>query len=387
MPVRPRRRLEPRRRRPQRRGAPARGLFNIPSYGPEQALDLTYSSANADAGRPLRVRAGRSNLTQTLSVQRHHRARGLATRADGGRVAFTGSDTAWTTVPGHYETLTRSGSEHTITAPDHASLVFDATTGRLRRVVDRFGVALTIAWGATSITATDASGHTTTLALTGTAPNQRVSAVTDSASRAWGFLYTGTTLTRITDPALIASNLEYDGSYRLTAIKRMRAPVGGTAIEVAWSLGYDPSGRVITVADPIGGSAHAATFAYLAARTDVTQPRDAADVVPPSVSQYRFDAAHPRWVASEERFVTRTTDPTPVSWTTTYGHDAAGNVTSVEGQVDATHTVTSTSVYDSAGYVTTGTDPIGIVTTYTYSTDGYHDLRVERDPRASARRS
>jgi RHS repeat-associated protein len=352
-----------------------RGLFSIPSYGPGQALELTYSSANADVAGPF-GQGWSSNLTQTLSV---NATAGLAVwqRADGGRTAFTGSDTAWTTVPGHFEQLARSGSEYTITAPDHSSLVFDATTGRLQRVVDRFGVALTIVWGATSITATDASGHATTLTLSGTAPNQWVSAVADSAGRSWT-LTIGTTLTRITDPEGHATDLGYDASSQLTTITRTRTPVVGQPATVIWSIGYDASGRVSTVADPIGGSVHAATIDYLADRTDVTRPRDITDVVPPSVSRFRFDTEHPRWVASVERFVTRTTDPDPVNWMTSYGYDAAGNVTSVSSEVDATSSISSSSTYDSAGYVTRETDPLGIKTDYTYSDDGYHDLRVKQ---------
>ncbi|MEI7744702.1 MAG: DNRLRE domain-containing protein, partial [Chloroflexota bacterium] len=352
-----------------------RGLFSIPSYGPGQALELTYSSANTDIGGPF-GRGWSSNLTQTLTV---NATTGLATwkRADGGRTAFIGSDAAWTTVPGHFETLARVGTEYVVMAPDHASLVFDAATGHLKRIVDRFGLALTIVWvGTTSITATDVTGHATALTLTGTAPNQ-LWTVTDSAGRTWT-LALGTMLTRITDPELHSTSFEYDTSSRLTRIRRMRTPFGGVATEGVWELGYDTSGRAITVADPIGGAADRATIEYLADRTTVTWPRDVADVVPPSVSRYRFDAAHPRWVASVERFVTRTTAIPPVSWTTSFGHDAAGNVTSVTSQVDATHTVASSSVFDSAGFATSETDPLGIVTTYTYSGDGYHDLRIKR---------
>ena len=372
-----------------------RDLFAIPSYGPGQSLSLAYSSLQASAVGPFGA-GWSSNLTQTLAV---NAATSLAIwrRDDGGREAFSGSDAAgWAVVAGHHDTLARSGTEYTITKPDGSSLAFDAASGRLKRVVDRFGVALTIAWGTGTATATDASGRQTVLTLD--AATGRVTWVRDSALRAWALGYSASgTLCRLSEGATVSlqglaspcttpvassgpddnvmTRFSYDAAARLTGVTRQRTPYGGQAADTAWQVGYDTSGRAASVSDPVGGTAHASTFTYLAGETDVSRPRDAAGAVPPSTTYFYLDPAHPAWVASAEQFVTSPSALLPVSWTTVYTHDASGDVTSATSDVDATHTVMSGATYDaSSGLVLTSTDPLGIATTYQYGAGPYHDL-------------
>ena len=78
-----------------------RGLFTIPSYGPPQALGLSYSSLET-------TNSGRfgygwsSNLTQYLTFES-----GFVVwhRADGGRVPFGNVAGTWTPPAGHFETM------------------------------------------------------------------------------------------------------------------------------------------------------------------------------------------------------------------------------------------------------------------------------------------
>ena len=160
-----------------------RDLFSIPSYGPSQALSLSYSSKNASS-------AGRfgngwsSNLTQWLDFDS-----GLVVwnAADGTRVPFDLIGSTWTPLLGRFETMSHDGTAHTytITEPDQSQFVFaDASPGRLKSIKDRYGNALTFVWNTSSATATDASARATTMTID--SANNRITAVSDSAGRAWG---------------------------------------------------------------------------------------------------------------------------------------------------------------------------------------------------------
>ena len=120
----------------------ARDIGSIPSYGPPQGLSLAYSSAETTAVGGLGV-GWSSNLTQYLtfetgSVKTWH-------RADGGRQPFGLVGSSWTPSRGHFETMSVAGSEVTITRKDQSRLVFESSgAGRLKRIENRFGKALTI---------------------------------------------------------------------------------------------------------------------------------------------------------------------------------------------------------------------------------------------------
>jgi YD repeat-containing protein len=149
-----------------------------------------------------------------------------------------------------------------------------------------------------------------------------------------------------------------------------------------------------TVADPtIGGTAHPSTLTYSSGETDVVQPRDVAGAVPPTTTHYVMDAGHPLWVARVDSLVTTPGAPGPTTWATAYVHDASGNVcrTVQNATVDPTalphpctdalsgqtpsQNVDTRYTFDAAtGYLTTQSDPLGIATTYEYTSDAYHDL-------------
>ena len=190
----------------------SRDLFSIPSYGPPQALSLTYSSLDSSTTGKFGV-GWSSNLTQYLSFDITN---GVTVwhRADGGRVAFGLIGSSWLPLRGHFETMTSSGGEVTITTKDQNRYVFeDSGAGRLKRITNRFGKSLTLAWSTGSATATDASGRVTNITIANSSGTDRITGVTDSAGRAWSFGYTGTgtssLLTTVTDPASKVTTLAY----------------------------------------------------------------------------------------------------------------------------------------------------------------------------------
>lgn len=330
-----------------------RDLFSIPSYGPPQALALTYSSAETTSRGRFGV-GWSSNLTQYLTFESGFN---VWHRADGGRVPFGQIASVWTPLHGHFETMSVDGVAHevTITQKDQTKLVFqDSGNGRLLRIVNRFGKALTLVWNTTSATATDASGRVTNITIDSS--NDRIIGATDSAGRAWSFGYAGTgsisDLTTITDPASKVTTLVY-ANHQLTDVKRNRIPsVGGTAVEVKWTVAYT-AGKATSVTDPVSAGV-ANTFTYNAGSTDVALLKEVGGPVR-NTSTYAFDALGR---------VTSATDPE--GFITTSVFDADSNVLSVANPIGTgTATVSTTSTYDSRGNLLTEIVPIDASTTVT----------------------
>ena len=197
-------------------------------------------------------------------------------RPDGGRVAFTGSGSTWTAVPGHIEKLEvgtgGDAGRYIVTLRDQTTLVFEGSGAyRLLRTEDRFGKSLAITWGSPTTTLTDAAGRTTTVTFTGSL----ITSVVDPAGRTWSFIYDTSHLTRITDPApgggaaTPVTRIWYDvATHRPT---RLGLDRDGVQPNVDWLIGYT-SGRVTSIVDPIANVDHADvanTFSYGTGSTDV----------------------------------------------------------------------------------------------------------------------
>ena len=375
-----------------------RSLFSIPSFGPEQALELSYSSLDLAAAGPFGY-GWRSNLTQTLTA---YPAQGLAiwTRADGGRVAFSGSGSSWTTVAGHYETLSfnAGNNEYTVTTKDRTALVFEALNGsRLKRIVNRFGKALTLTYPTNAIVATDAAGRTTTLTLTGSL----VTAVADSAGRTWTFIYAGSDLAEVREPLWSASPypLRYSTrfgyvSHGLTTVTRTRDRAAGADESIVWTIGYT-AGRVSGVLDPIGAATsgtpvHLFTYGPGSATASLllTYP---APVVR-NATTYTLDGfGRPTAILDPDGYTTRkeyslggdlTALETPITTTTsavtTFGYDTKGNLTlESRPEADAADVVTTVMTYDpNTNDLWTRSEndnwpAIKVVTLYRYDTAGH----------------
>jgi RHS repeat-associated protein len=422
-----------------------RDLFSIPSYGPSQALSLTYSSLETTSTGRFGV-GWASNLTQYLTFEN-----GFVVwhRADGGRVPFGLIASTWTPLRGHFETLTSAGSEYTVTLKDQTRYAFENSgNGRLKRIENRFGNALTLVWNTSTATATDASGRVMNLSID--SANNRITGVTDSAGRSWSFGYspTGNDLTSVTDPASKVTTLGYDASHRLTTVTRTRTPAVGSPVTITWTVGYT-SGKATSVTDPINASV-ANTFTYNAVDTVVGLLKTYSPVVR-NTTTFGFDAVglgravmvtDPAGFVTTKTYdadsnlltVTRPVDAgPPIDYqTVTYSYDARGNVASETAELDTTGTVVTTlswynptndltfrseadndaalklvtkHVYDGAGHLTSvnvscttsGTTPptdastcsgagtqdasTNLLTTYTYTAN--HELLDETDPLGS----
>ena len=344
-----------------------RDLFEIPSYGAAQSLSLSYSSRDAGSGGKFGP-AWHSNLTQYLtfpsaSVIQWH-------RADGGLLTFLLIGSTWTPAAGHYETLTLSGGEYTLTQKDQTKLVFESTAaGRLKRITDRFGKSLTLNWAASPVTATDASGRVTQLVVTG----GLVTSATDSAGRGWSFAYTGGALTSVTDPESAVTSLSYTSGL-LTSITRTRSRVIGSPETITWSIAY-ANGVVAGVTDPINSSV-ANTFGYNGATTTVGLLKEYAGPVR-NTWTYTLDAGGR---------VTSALDPE--GYTTGSTFDANSNLTQLVLPIDHSGTTqTIDYTYDSRGNVLTQTTQLSatqnVVTALSYNATNDLLTRSEADNDAS----
>jgi RHS repeat-associated protein len=337
-----------------------RDLFSIPSYGPPQSLSLAYSSLEASSAGKFGV-SWVSNLTQYLTFES-----GFVVwhAEDGGRVPFGNVAGSWTPVSGRYETLAAVGSTYVVTRKDQSTLTFEnAGAGRLLAITNRFGKALSLVWNNSTATATDASGRATTLTID--AANNRITAASDSAGRAWGFGYSAANdLTSLTDPANAVTTLAYDASHHLTSISRLRTSADNSTATIVWSVAYT-SGKVSTVTDPIGAAVspvarHA--FSYAAGATGVDLLRDMSVPSAPVLnhSDYTYDG---------HGWVTAVTDPE--GWTTTRAYDANGNLLSITRPIDGSTSATTTYTYDPRGNTLTQVSPLdassSVTSTMTYN--------------------
>jgi RHS repeat-associated protein len=368
----------------------SRSLFEIPSFGPAQALEVAYSSAGPNSAGMLGS-GWTSNLTQYLTFEN-----GLVVwhRADGGRVAFPG--TGGGAYGGHFESLV-VGATDVITLRDQTKLAFQSTgAGHLLSIANRFGKALTLAsWGTTTVTATDSSGRATTLAVD--TANSRINSVTDSAGRLWSFTYNGvgssSDLYQLLEP-------DPDGAgplgrptatftyvnHQLTLLRRTRTKAAGGTDTIDWAIAYDGSLRVSTVTDPQGlGTVPVATntFAYTAATSTTPAKTDVglAHVYSPITrwaSRYTLDGRG-----------RATSILDPGGFTTNQTFDAKGNLISVARPVDVTHWATTSYTYDGAGNLVTETDPLtsstSVTSVTTYNATNDLQSRSEADSDAAAK--
>jgi RHS repeat-associated protein len=375
----------------------SRDLFAIPSYGPAQSLTLTYSSLETTA-------AGRfgygwsSNLTQFLSFDIPNNVV-VWHRADGGRVPFGNIGGTWTPLRGHFETLTSTGSEYTITLKDQTKYIFENSgNGRLKRIENRFGKALALVWNTSSATATDASSRVMDIDIS--SPNNRITDITDSAGRTWTFGYAGGStndLVSITDPAGKVTTLAYDGSHRLTSVSRTRTPASGGAVTVTWGVGYT-SGKVTSVTDPVNASV-SNTFTYNTGNTVVGLLKEYSPVVR-NTTTYEYDDLGR--ITKRDQLVDPNSIPPTIYTTTweyddvertlvvtqpvagppfedqtvTYEFDANGNVTEETAELNDTGTtVTTATWYNATNDLTFQSEGNGsalqLVTKYGYDGSGH----------------
>ena len=192
-----------------------------------------------------------------------------------------------------------------------------------------------------------ASGQTYNLLYDAT--NARITSFIDYAGRSWTFGYTGTgassDLTCITDPVSKVTRLAYS-SHALTGIVRGGATCasGGSA---TWTVAYT-AGKATSVKSPMVTNPD--TFAYAA---DATTARDLTDDSGSGTyadTVYHLDAAG---LVAGRGLVDQVTDPEGA--TTSWTHDADGNVTRESIPIDADGDARIDRTYDARGNVTSET--------------------------------
>lgn len=358
-----------------------RTLFTIPSYGPSASLTLAYSSLGSSDARfgP----GWTSNLTQHLTFDA-----GFVVwhDASGGRVPFGDVGSAWIPLIGH-ATLERSGATIRVTLPDQSVLVFEGSAaGRLLGVEDQFGNSLTVSWGASSVSVTDASGRVTQL-LTDAATT-RVTSATDSAGRTWEFAYDlQGNLATLTDPLGHETVFSYDAAHRMVDVTRTRSEATGQSAPIEWAVAYSGN-RVSSVVDPLNPTAPH-TFEYDGGTSTVSLLHDvAADPDVRAVTAYELDSrGRPLTVLDAEGSTTARTYSdrgdllsvsrpidAATSVTTSYEYDARGNVLRESVVAGALSLVTVTE-YNADNQVTSRTEahgtPLARLTEYAYDAEGH----------------
>jgi RHS repeat-associated protein len=286
------------------------------------------------------------------------------------------------------------------------------SSGKLTSESDRNGNQITFAYTGTTLNSiTDTQGRVTSLAY---GANAQITAITDPAGRTYSYGYSvADDLTTYTDPGGGVTTYAYDAQHNMTQITD---PVGnitqvsyalggvseivfaaGSAAQAAVSFAYSPKvpgPGTATVTDPNG---HQTSYAFdgFGRETRITDPlgntssftynddHQVTSATDPLTNVYpiTYDAQHnvvsqrlPTGAISTFAYTnaahpwSATTSTDPQGNTTTYGYDAAGDLTSVTDALAANDTATYT--YKPNGRISTATDAMGHVTTYTYDANG-----------------
>ncbi|MGQ0744992.1 MAG: DUF6531 domain-containing protein, partial [Acidimicrobiales bacterium] len=248
---------------------------------------------------------------------------------------------------------------------------FDAASGRLRSVADLNGERTSLTYGADGRLqlVTDPAGRVLQVTWTG----DRITTLTDDTALAplaprrveFGYDADGR-LVAVTDVIGATTTFTYDTTHRMTSL---RTPANSDTANPTVTNQYDAAGRVVMQSDALGRPTNF-DWVSMAGATKIT---DAAGVV--SVDTYRGGmlTSHVRGWGSPLAATTRydydpksvglswTIDPAGNQWRSTY--DASGNLTTSTDPLGRT----TRSTYDSIRNQLTATDGLGVTTTYTYA--------------------
>ncbi|MEN3281388.1 MAG: hypothetical protein V7607_2528 [Solirubrobacteraceae bacterium] len=335
--------------------------------------------------------------------------------ADGSTVRFyANGDGSYDRAPWVQASLTHNGDgSYDYALPDRSSLHFDAS-GRLLELRDRNDNAATLQYSPAGNVASVQAPGGRSIAFTYNSDGT-VSSATSPGGREVHYGYDAGDLTSVTDVRGGVWHFDYDAQHRLT---QLEDPRGGHTTNA-----YDGDDRVTTQTDRRGQDT---TWAYDGETTTVTDPdghvsqmtfahnlpaqivtaKDTADEATKHIVydddanpimvtdgrghdwHYTYDGAGNRMSATDplDRETTWTynskrdvlTQALPSGLTTTYGHDAHGNVTSITRALSPTQDQTTTLDYDGDGNLTGRTDALNHAWTYGYNTHG--DLTSATSP-------
>jgi len=214
--------------------------------------------------------------------------------------------------------------------------------------------------------------------------NNRISQIKDNIGRTVGYVYDASgRLWKVTDPKNGVTEYTYDTSNRMRTIKDARQ-------NVYLTNDYDANGRVYRQTQADNSTFQ---FAYTldaggkVTQTDVTDPRGKIRRLTFNSSGFTLTDTAALGLP-EQRTMTYVRDPATnkvinlidaVGRKTTYGYDAAGNVTSITRLADTAAAATTQVAYDPTyNQVTSITDPLNHTTTFGY--DGRGSVTSITDP-------
>ncbi len=366
----------------------------IPSRGLPLVFTRTYNSLDSYAGT---LGLGWTHSYNLILTQNSDGS--VRVKLGDGREEFydpAGPGTYRSRLPGVFSTLAKNeDGGFTLTLKNQTRYTF-ATTGRLQRVSERNGNALTFAYDGSGnlVGISDTVGRA--VSLTYDAGNHLLE-LDDPTGRRWRYGYdTAGTLTSVTDAAGGVMTFSYSGD-KLAEIRDQRG-------NVLVANTYDSAGRVGTQRN---GRGFTTSFAYGVPRptdTSISDPRGATtihvydeqqrlvqifDAVGEAID-FAYDASNNRTAIMDQNGritlfnydsvgnAIRITDP--VGNTTAFTYDSRNNLT---GATNARGFATVFS-YDAAGNLTSIKDALDQTTSFAYG--GFGELIRKTDARGNATR-
>jgi RHS repeat-associated protein len=329
--------------------------LSVGGRGVGLSLTRTYNSqAGAEGSKGIFGYGWTSSFGDHLAVNKTSKVTTLF-QADGSTVAFIeGSGGAFTPPAWTQDTL--SGTEatgYTLTLASQVKYKFAGSSGRLESVTDRDGNATTLAYSEAGRleSITDPTSRKLTLAYNGSG---LVESVKDPMAHTVKYTYEAGNLKTVTRPAeeALRWQFKYDASHQLTELTDGRS--GKTLNE------YNASHQVIKQTDPAGRELG---FAYEAFHTTITNKTTG------SITDEHFTSN------DEPYLITRgfgTASATSESLT----YNAGGYITSVTDGNEHT----TTYEYDASGNRTKMVDPNKNETKWTY--DATRDVETMTTPKA-----
>lgn len=336
-------------------------LFSIPGIGPKVDLTLSYNSAASFAG--------------SLGTGWTHNYAMRIVLNLGGYLTLTEEDGRETvfqeTSPGIYAPLGKfgragsiverfTGGTYRLTRKDGTRFEFNAG-GRLTRILDRNGNALTLTYiGADLTELRDAGGRSTILAYATLYGQRRLTSITNPAGRVWTLSYnTLNIVASIRDPAGQTTSFGYTGG----KLSSKTTPAGQVST-------YSYSSNRLASATDATGTPLTITYQPTYSRATVTGRNG-------GVTTTTYDPVldMPLQVVAADNGITTYTYDTnsnllsetdPLNRTTSYTYDSAGNRTTVTDAMGRATLYT----YNGFAQVTSVTDPVGHATIYTYDLTG-----------------
>jgi RHS repeat-associated protein len=329
--------------------------YQLPSIGPGLSIARTYNSNSQRVG--LFGRGWSSAYDESILA---YDSNFLRFNHAGGRAIYfgrpSGSSGALSDLIGDvHEQVTQGGSGFTLTMKDGSSEQFNSA-GKLLSMTDRIGNTTSLTYGANGFLAsvTDPFGRVLTV---NTNANGQVTSISDSLGTIATYTYGGSNeLLSVNYADNSAFNFAYDGSFHLTTV----TDGSGNIVE---SHTYDSQGRAIT-SEKQGGVDHYSLNYVSATETDVTDGLG-------RMTKYTFDTSKIRNVVTRVEGLCSCGGGSG-SQIQTWTYDNQLNVTS---KTDALNHVNSYT-YDANGNRLTETDPTGTVT-YTYN--GFAEVLTRTD--------